>query len=130
MIVNDLISNLIATIKNGLNVRKASVCVPRSRLCINILEILYLEGYIRGFSFIEPYSIEILLKYKDNKSVINDIIRVSKLSKRIYFTYKMLDDKFFQEVLLIISTNEGLLTNREIILTNKKIGGEVLLKII
>lgn len=128
--VNDLISDMISTIKNGLNAKKLSIKVNYSKICLKILDILYTEGYISGYRLVESFKIEVFLKYKDNQGVINEIQRISKLSKRIYISNKSLKRNYFPGVLLIISTGEGLLTNREILLTNRQLGGELLLKIL
>jgi len=44
-----LLSNMLSIVKVGCNARHLQVTVQNSKLCINVLSVLYKLGYIRGF---------------------------------------------------------------------------------
>ena len=62
--VNNLTDSFIR-IKNGYKLNLDSVLILKSKKIIKVLEILYLEGFIRGYSFnsFDSNKIKILLKY-------------------------------------------------------------------
>ena len=49
MTVTDPISDMLATIRNGLLLSKDYVCTPSSKLKLNVLKVLQEEGYIGTF---------------------------------------------------------------------------------
>lgn len=124
-----LISNMISTIKVACNAKLLQVEIQNSKLCINILKILYQLGYIRGFVIKNKKVILVLLKYKNNKPAIKNINVISTPGRRVYIGYKTLrselkkkDSGFF-----IVSSSRGIITDEESLMFN--VGGEVLLKI-
>lgn len=124
-----LISNMISTIKVACNAKLLQVEIQNSKLCINILKILYQLGYIRGFVIKNKKVILVLLKYKNNKPAIKNINVISTPGRRVYIGYKTLrselkkkDSGFF-----IVSSSKGIITDEESLMFN--VGGEVLLKI-
>lgn len=125
----DIISDFIIRIQNGSIRRKLSVKVKNSKYICNILNCLTKQGFIRGYK-LDNYDIEVLLKYKDDRSVINKLIRISKSSNRIYYSYSELQENFLKNELLVLSTNKGIFTDKEIIGNQLNLGGEVLFKII
>ena len=64
---------LVSLIKINLSKSKLIAKVPYSKLNINILKILYNEGYIRGFKVTEKL-IYIYLKINNNKPIFRDIV--------------------------------------------------------
>ena len=65
--MSDQISDMLTRIRNGqrAGLAKITLYTPSSKVCLRILNILYKEGYIRGFSVVtqNPLVIEVLLKY-------------------------------------------------------------------
>lgn len=124
-----LLSNMICIVKVGCNARHLQVVVQNSKLCINVLSVLYKLGYIRGFIVKDQKNVIILLKYINNKPVIRNIAVVSTPGRRMYIKHKKLE-KFLARKdsgFLLLSTSKGILTDEE---SNMfKIGGEALLKI-
>ena len=59
----NLLSNTVSIIKVGCNARHLQVVVQNSKLCINVLSVLYRLGYIRGFIIKDQKNVIILLKY-------------------------------------------------------------------
>ena len=67
MAFNDALSDMLARIKNAHSAKKSSTSCFKSKLNINVLNVLKEEGYIRDFKYIEERqgvsSIKIELKY-------------------------------------------------------------------
>lgn len=95
---------LVSLIKINLSKNKLIAKVPYSNLNINILKILYNEGYIRGFKVTEKL-IYVYLKINLNKPVFKDIIYFSQNNKNNYLSYKKLILFFGLKNFAIISTN-------------------------
>jgi small subunit ribosomal protein S8 len=124
-----LLSNMLSIVKVGCNARHLQVTVQNSKLCINVLSVLYKLGYIRGFIVKDKKNIIILLKYINNKPVIRNIAVISTPGRRTYIKHKKLE-KFLKKKdsgFLLLSTSKGILTDEESNIF--KIGGEALLKI-
>jgi len=124
-----LLSNTISIIKVGCNARHLQVVVQNSKLCINVLSVLYKLGYIRGFIVKDQKNVIILLKYINNKPVIRNIAIISTPGRRTYIRHKKLEKLLAKKDsgFLVLSTSRGILTDEE---SNMfKIGGEALLKI-
>lgn len=126
MSMNDLLSDMFSRIRNGYSARHLKVKVKKSKISLGVLDLLYREGYIRGYKFLkeEPYNIEVLLKYHLDTSVIKGIQRVSRPGKRIYSSASNLKLVHNGLGTLIVSTSLGILSAKEAQLLN--IGGEVL----
>jgi small subunit ribosomal protein S8 len=125
----NLISNMISIIKVGSIAKHLDVTVQNSKLCINILSVLYRLGYIRGFTIKNKKFIKVFLKYSDNKPTIRSISVISTPGRRIYLSYKGLEAGLKKKSagFYVISTSKGLLTDEESVMFGQ--GGEVLLKI-
>lgn len=120
---------MISIVKVGYNARHLQVVIQNSKLCINVLSVLYKLGYIRGFIIKDQKNVIILLKYINNKPAVRNIAVISTPGRRTYLKHKKLE-KFLTKKdsgFLILSTSKGILTDEE---SNMfKIGGEALLKI-
>jgi ribosomal protein S8 len=95
---------LVSLIKINLTKNKLIAKVPFSKLNINILKILYNEGYIRGFKVTEN-NIYVYLKITNNKPAFRDIVFYSTNNKNNYISYKKLILFFGLKNFAIISTN-------------------------
>ena len=132
MTVNHTISDFVARINNAINKNKKDTFVNNTKTIRNLLDVLENEGFIVGYQTTSPKKdkINVLLKYFQGKSVINNFRVVSKPSRRVYLNkeniiqWKTQNNTFD---LLILSTNKGVLTHQESLV--KKTGGEVLVSI-
>ncbi len=131
----DQISNMLVGIKNAGLVKKDYIIVPHSKIKISILEVLKREGFIKTFELIDAGNnkkqIKIVIEYTGKHPhvypKINDVTRVSKLSKRVYLGYRDINKYKYGHGLIVVSTPKGILTDRE---TRKELcGGEILFKI-
>jgi len=127
MAMNDLLSDMIARIRNGQKARLAQVNCRSSKLSANVLEVLKNEGYIRDYRVVgegNKKDIEIDLKYHEGEPVIKEIKRESKPGRRTYESIKDLP-KFFNGLgIAILSTSKGVMSDFEARIAN--VGGEVL----
>jgi len=127
----DPISELIIGIKNAGKAGGISVKLPHSNLKLAIAEVLQKEGFVKKVSKIGKAPkrvIEIEIAYKDkNTPKIKDVVRVSKLSKRIYNGVKDIKTVKGGHGLAILSTSKGIMTDKQA--KKEKIGGEILFRI-
>lgn len=130
--MTDPIADMLTRIRNAITVKKADTVVPFSNLKFSIAQILKNEGFIKE---VEKVDIEdkpgaemhLILKYKQDQSVIRGLNRISKPGRRVYYNHKEIPGTLPSLGLLIISTSQGLLTNFEA--KKKKLGGEVICEI-
>jgi len=109
MIITDTLSNLFSKIKNGYLSNKSKITQQNSKQCINILNILVREGFIKSYKINSNNLLDIYLKYKNNKSTISEIKRLSKPGKRLYIKNKELYIK--KRGFYILSTSIGVITD-------------------
>lgn len=124
MITTDILSNLFSALKNGCLVNKTKITQVNSKSTQNILNILIREGFIKSYK-INQNKINIFIKYKNNKPVITNIIKISKSSKRVYLKNKDLYKN--KRGFFILSTSLGFLT--DIQAKNLNVGGEFICQI-
>jgi ribosomal protein S8 len=117
---------LLSHIKNGQKSSKSFILYPQRKNCGLVLNILWEEGYILGYTVSKKYPrmFEIFLKYKDNNSVIKHLTSIAKPSCKIYCSVKQLWKIKFNLGLILLSTNKGILTLNSCKKLN--IGGELL----
>ncbi len=129
MVVTDPISDMICRVKNALVRKKSQVDVSSSKIMQEIARLLKDEGYIANYKNIEDNKqgiLKIYLKYTvDGDSVIQDIKRISHLSRRIYVGVDNIPKVLEGLGRAIISTSRGLLTDKEC--RKNHLGGEVIL---
>jgi ribosomal protein S8 len=80
---NFIIGDLILRIKVASKGHLKQIYVLNTKISINILNIFYKTGLIRGFK-INYGHILIYLKYYQNKPIFFDIKLISKPSKKVY----------------------------------------------
>ena len=131
----DPISEMIATIKNGLRIQKSEVVVPYSKLKEEIAKILVSENFLSEFKKISSKGgkknkkefLLLKLKYSNNLPAITEIRRVSKPGRRFYVNKKFLPKLTRGFGRVILSTSKGVMT--DIKAKKMGIGGEVILKV-
>jgi small subunit ribosomal protein S8 len=122
----DLIADAFTIIRNATRAYKEEVFIPYSNILSKICQILKEHEYIENFKEAETKSfkqIKVYLKYDGKKSVISQIKRVSRPSRRIY---KKKDENFSVlggYGLSIISTSKGIFTDKQV--KKEGLGGEV-----
>ena len=128
MILTDPIADMLTRIRNALTAKHETVSIPASKEKASILNILIEEGYIKEVKAVEEgtrKNIIVTLKYDDNgDSVIQGLRRISKPGLRVYAEKDKLPKVINGLGIAIISTNKGILTDKQARLSN--VGGEVL----
>ncbi len=130
MTMTDPISDLLTRIRNGQQVKKATISCPSSNIKLAILKVMKEEGYIRDFNLSEDTKgkvIQISLKYFHGEPVIKEILRISKPGLRVYSSVKNMPVYKNNMGVSIISTSRGVMTNFKAKEIN--IGGEVICRI-
>jgi small subunit ribosomal protein S8 len=124
--VNDPISDLLVQIQNASRVGKTSISLPFSKMKLAIADVLSKEGYV-GTPDKKHYSLTIPLTYKNGKSVITGVKRISKLSRRTYFGVRDVRPVRHGHGLLVLSTPKGIMTGAQA--RSQHVGGEALFEI-
>ncbi|TSD02894.1 MAG: small subunit ribosomal protein S8 [Parcubacteria group bacterium Athens0714_16] len=128
--VNDPISDFIIKIKNATLVGKEEISIPHSNLKYAIAVALSKAGFVgevakKGKKTTKTIDVQLL--YKNKKSKISDVQRISKLSRRIYLGVNDIKPVKQGKGSLILSTPKGILTDKEA--KKERVGGEALFKI-
>lgn len=127
--MNDLIADALTRIRNAA-LRKLEVAtLIHSNTVVGIVTVLAQKEYITGFKVIDgtnnKKTIQVELKYDENeKSVINEITRVSKPGRRVYKPASEIKSFKNGYGTIILSTNKGIIANDEAYAA--KVGGELL----
>ncbi len=129
--MTDPIADYLSRVRNAIMAGHRVVEIPSSKMKKEITKILFDQGYILNYKFIEGENpkdnkIKIALKYDpvDKVSAIKNLYRVSRPGLRQYTGYKDMPRVLNGLGIAIISTSEGVMTNKEA--KERKIGGEVL----
>ncbi|MGB3342132.1 MAG: 30S ribosomal protein S8 [bacterium] len=122
----DPIADMLTIIRNGCRAQKIEVTVPYSRLKTEILRVLLEDGFLNNFTLdSKKKKINIMLKYaKNGESVIRNLERISKCSRRAYVSKSKIPYVLGGLGTAILTTSAGVLSDREA--RRKKIGGEVI----
>lgn len=126
---SDPIADTLTKIRNAQAVQKETVEIKFSKMNLAILNILQENGYVEKIEVAEENAkITVYLKYdKKNQPKIRHLKRISKPGRRIYATCDKLPFVLNGYGLAIISTSQGLMTNKQA--REKNLGGEVICEI-
>ena len=129
MTMSDPIADMLTRIRNANTAKHDTVDVPASKTKLAIANILVDEGYIAKYDLVEDgafKTIHITLKYgaDKNEKVISGLKRISKPGLRVYANAEELPKVLGGLGIAIISTNKGILTDKEA--RKENVGGEVL----
>jgi small subunit ribosomal protein S8 len=127
MSMNDPIADMLTRIRNAQGVRMKTVTMPASRTKLAIAEVLKEEGYILNFRESgegASRELELELKYMGGKGVIDQLRRVSKPGRRLYFGASDLPRVQDGLGIAIVSTSKGVMSDSRA--RREGHGGEVL----
>ena len=128
--MTDPIADYLTRLRNAIKANHRVVEVPASNLKKGITKILFEQGYILNYKFIEGETpcgiIKIALKYdpKTRVNAIKNLKRVSRPGLRQYTGYKEMPRVLNGLGIAILSTSKGVMTNKQAL--EEKVGGEVL----
>ncbi|MBK8460381.1 MAG: 30S ribosomal protein S8 [Micropruina sp.] len=131
MTMTDPIADMLTRLRNANQAFHESTSMPHSKIKVGIAEILKQQGYIASFEVAEPAqgevgkTLKLTLKYGNSRErSIAGVRRISKPGLRVYAKATALPKVLGGMGIAIISTSEGLLTDKEA--KFKSVGGEVL----
>jgi small subunit ribosomal protein S8 len=131
--VSQPLSDMLTRIRNASLAKKSTVCIPYTHLNHQIAQILEKEGYILTVQMaLDLKNLIIRLKYRSKtiyngkikESCITNLRRISRPSLRIYTNSKDIPRVLGGTGIIILSTPNGLLSDREA--RARGIGGEIL----
>ena len=127
--MTDPIADYLTRIRNAQLARHRVVEIPSSKLKKKITEILYDQGFIHRYKFVDegPQGmIKIALRYdqETNEPVIRELGRISKPGLRKYAKADELPRIINGLGIAIVSTSHGVMTSKQAAAEN--VGGEVL----
>lgn len=127
----DTVGDFLTRIRNAGMARHEKVDIPSSKLRRGIANILKEHGYIKNFREAKDGKQGIMRVYLNydakGKTAISTMKRVSTPGKRVYVKSDQIPEVRSGFGLAIISTSKGILSGKDA--TDKKIGGEYLLKV-
>jgi len=117
---------LISGINLGVKSNFFSLQVELNKKNLNILRYLYKNGLINSYSILKSNKkISLFFSYYYDKKPILYVKKISKSGRKIYVSWKTLRNWLvYKNHYLILSTDQGILNNREAI--SRKLGGELL----
>ncbi|WP_092613362.1 30S ribosomal protein S8 [Raineyella antarctica] len=131
MSMTDPIADMLTRLRNANQAHHDETSMPHSKIKAGIAEILKQEGYIQDYQVTDPAEGEVgktltlTLKFgEDRERALAGIRRISKPGLRVYAKSTNLPKVLGGLGIAIISTSQGLLTDREA--KAKSVGGEVL----
>ena len=130
MTMTDPIADMLKRVRNANQAYQETTSMPSSKIKVGIAEILKRNGYIASFEQTEVEGqvgkvLKVTLKYGDSRErSISGLRRISKPGLRVYAKSNDLPKVLGGLGIAIISTSQGLLTDREA--KAKSVGGEVL----
>lgn len=129
--MNDPVADMLTRLRNATMVGGEKTVMPSSQLKENIARILAAEGYIDGFEVAgegPKRELSIRLRYgRKRLSAITGIRRISKPGHRIYAGAGELPRVQGGLGVVIVSTSQGLLPDREA--RRRRLGGEVVCEV-
>ena len=129
MSMSDPIADMLTRTRNANTAKHDTVDIPASKMKLAIADLLLKEGYVKAVDVVEEgnfKTIKITLKYGANKNekILTGLKRISKPGLRVYASKDELPKVLGGLGTAIISTNKGVLTDKEA--RKENVGGEVL----
>jgi len=129
--MTDPIADLLTRIRNATRANKKTIDIPDSRLKRDIAKILVQERFVTRYIRIRDNKqglLRLYLKYtSEGESVIDDLQRVSRPGRRMYFRSNKIPRVLNGLGVLIMTTPKGVMTARQA--REQGVGGEPLCKV-
>ncbi len=127
----DTIGNFLTILRNKVMASSPYAVASYSKMNAEIARILKQEGFVKDVQVVEDAessrkSLKVVFKYVNGESVLHEITRVSKPSRRMYAKVKNLKPVINGLGVVILSTNRGIMTDKQAKEASLRIGGEVL----
>jgi len=127
----DTIANFLTILRNKVMASSPYAVTSYSKMNAEIARILHQEGFVKNVEVLEETetsrkSLKIVFKYVNGESVLHELTRISKPSRRTYAKVKNLKPVINGLGIVILSTNRGIMTDKQAKDASLRIGGEVL----
>jgi small subunit ribosomal protein S8 len=117
MTMTDPIADMLTRIRNANTVKQETVDIPASNMKKAIAEILFQEGFLKGYDVIEDGKqgiIRVQMKYgKNNEKVISGLKKISKPGLRVYANKDEIPKVLGGLGIAILSTSKGIVTDKQ-----------------
>lgn len=127
----DKIADMLVIVKNGNKAKKESVIITYSKYKHAIADCLMKNGYIKAVHKKTAKSgfpvLELELIYKGKEPRVSHVERISRPSRRMYFSAKDIRPVRNGFGLLVLSTPKGIMDGS--LARKEQVGGEALFKI-
>ena len=128
--MTDPLADFLTRLRNASASRKTEVRMPYSKMVDQVASLLQREGFLEHVEHKGRVPRKVLvatLKYIGGRPALESSRRVSRPGRRFYQPYRELRSVKSGFGISIISTSEGLLTNKEA--RKRKMGGEILCEV-
>ena len=127
----DTIGNFLTILRNKIMASSPYAIAPYSKMNIEIARILKEEGFVKDVQVVEQdtaakKALKIFFKYVNGESVLHELTRISKPSRREYAKIKNLKPVINGLGITILSTNRGIMTDKQAKNASLRLGGEVI----
>ena len=126
--LTDPIADMLTRIRNAVQVERAFVEMPTSKMKVGLAGALQREGYIWDYEVVEQEPRNILrinLKYGPNgERVITKLVRESKPGRRLYVGVDGIPKVLGGMGTAVLSTTKGIMSSKEA--KKENVGGELL----
>lgn len=130
MSASDVLADMFVIITNGGKAHKEVVSIPFSKEKEAIIKVLEAEGYILGYEVggtEVKKQLNVKLKYKNKKHVIERIIRESKPGRRIHYQKADIPRVRNGYGIVIMGTSNGIMSGKQA--RTLGVGGEAICKV-
>lgn len=127
--IHSLSTDFLIRIKNGYRAGRKTITAPVSKFSLSIAEVLKTNGFIGEYTISGDTvkEMKINLLYNNNEPKVSDVALFSKPGRRLYSTNTNLPWGKTRESIIIISTSQGVMTQRQAKV--KGLGGEIIAEI-
>jgi small subunit ribosomal protein S8 len=130
--MTDPIADMLSRIRNAITAGHKTTRIPSSGFKVELARILKEQGYVSDWKITEDSgrkTISVDLAYTSNKeSVIKEIKRISKPSRRVYVNKTEIPRVKGGLGICVLSTSKGIMTGSEA--RSQGIGGELICSIL
>lgn len=130
IVSTDPIADMLTRIRNAINVRKAEVSLPHSKVKEAVATLLKQNGFVEEVKVTDATigkTLKVVINGEHENARITEIVRLSKPGRRYYASADEIPVVMRGRGIVIISTSKGMMTGQEA--KKNGIGGELICKV-
>jgi small subunit ribosomal protein S8 len=130
IVSTDPIADMLTRIRNAINVRKAEVSMPHSKVKEAVATLLKKNGFVEDVKVTDATigkTLKIVINGEHDNARITKIDRMSKPGRRYYASADEIPVVMRGRGIVIVSTSKGMMTGHEA--KKHGIGGELICKV-